>query len=122
MSDIVVVFATRIPQLILLEAQLSFLGYGVAPPTPSWGGMLSGSGMTFMFMAPWMAFWPGLVLALLIYGINMFADALRDLLDPKLRVYSGASDFRLTSVKNIRKLLKGSEYVVSTDGVISNKP
>lgn len=107
MSDIVIVFATRIPQLILAEASLSFLGFGVAPPTPSWGGMLGGSGLTFMFAAPWMVIWPGLALALLIYSVNMFADALRDLLDPKLRANSGASDFRLPTRRIIRRIMKG---------------
>lgn len=107
LSDIVIIFATRIPYLILTEAALGFLGYGVAPPNPSWGGMLSGSGVTYMFAAPWMIIWPGLALAILIYSVNMFADALRDLLDPKLRANSGASDFRLPNITRIRKILKG---------------
>lgn len=106
LSDILIVFATRIPQLILLESSLSFLGFGVAPPTPSWGGMLSGSGVTYMFMAPWMVIWPGLALALLIYSVNMFADALRDLVDPKLRSNSGASDYRLPTKRQVHKLLR----------------
>jgi len=52
---------------------------------PSWGGMLSGMGRMFMFKAPWMAIWPGLALATVVYGVNMFGDAVRDLLDPRLR-------------------------------------
>ncbi|MBA7710689.1 Glutathione transport system permease protein GsiD [subsurface metagenome] len=71
--------------MVMLEAALSFLGFGIPPPDPSWGGMLSGMGRVYMFRAPWMAIWPGLALASVVYGVNMFGDALRDLLDPRLR-------------------------------------
>ena len=77
--------STRMPGLMLAEAGLSFLGLGVPPPMPSWGGMLSGSAISHVQVAPWMALWPGLALSLVIYSTNMFGDALRDLLDPKLR-------------------------------------
>jgi peptide/nickel transport system permease protein len=85
MAPVIVLFTTRMPVIILAEASLSFLGYGIPPPTPSWGGMLSGFGRSYMFLAPWMAIWPGLALATVVYGINMFGDAMRDLLDPRLR-------------------------------------
>ena len=107
MAEILIVFATRVPQLILLEASLSFLGFGVVPPTPSWGGMLSGSGANYMFQAPWMVVWPGLALVVLVYSVNMFADALRDIVDPKLRGSSEASDYRQPSSKKIRRITKG---------------
>jgi len=68
----------------MTEATLSFLGFGIPPPTPSWGGMLSGTGRSYMFQAPWMALWPGLALSIVVYGVNMFGDAVRDLLDPRL--------------------------------------
>src|SRR5947208_854106 len=58
---------------------------GVPPPHPSWGGMLSGSGRTYMFRAPWMAIWPGVAISLAVFGFNMLGDALRDVLDPRLR-------------------------------------
>ncbi|GAJ22846.1 unnamed protein product, partial [marine sediment metagenome] len=70
-------------------ASLSFLGFGIPPPTPSWGGMLSGIGRSYMFLAPWMVIWPGLALSSVVYGINMFGDAVRDLLDPRLRGGAG---------------------------------
>jgi len=70
---------------ILAESSLSFLGFGVPPDVPTWGGMLSGAGRRFMLQAWWMAFFPGLFLSLTIYGFNMLGDALRDLLDPRLR-------------------------------------
>jgi peptide/nickel transport system permease protein len=82
---VIILFTSRVPAMILAEASLSFLGFGVPPPAASWGGMLSGSGRTYMFRAPWMAVWPGLALSITVYGINMFGDAVRDLLDPRLR-------------------------------------
>jgi len=85
MAPIIILFTTRIPAVIMTEASLSFLGFGIPPPEPSWGGMLSGSGRRYMFSDPWMAVWPGLALAFVVYGVNMFGDALRDLLDPRLR-------------------------------------
>ena len=71
--------------VILAESALSFLGFGVPPPYPSWGGMLSGSGRTHMLRAPWMAVWPGVAISLAVFGFNMLGDALRDVLDPRLR-------------------------------------
>ena len=70
---------------ILTEATLSFLGLGVPPPEPSWGGMLSGPARDYFVQAPWMAIWPGLGLSLAVYGFNLFGDGLRDVLDPRLR-------------------------------------
>jgi len=78
-----------VPNLILVEASLSFLGFGIPPPTPTWGGMLSGTARRYMFQAPWMAIWPGLALATVVYGINMFGDAVRDIMDPRLRGGTG---------------------------------
>ncbi|MGQ0569488.1 MAG: ABC transporter permease [Armatimonadota bacterium] len=69
---------------ILSEATLSFLGLGTQPPDPSWGTML-GSGRRFMELAPWVAVYPGLAIALAVLGLNLLGDALRDALDPRLR-------------------------------------
>lgn len=70
---------------ILAESSLSFLGLGVPPDVPTWGGMLSGGGRRWMLQAWWMAVFPGLALSITVYGFNMLGDALRDLLDPRLR-------------------------------------
>jgi peptide/nickel transport system permease protein len=85
MPPIIVLFTTQIGTVILAESSLSFLGLGVPPPTPTWGGMLSGSGRTFMFQGPWLALAPGLCLTVVVYATNVFGDALRDLLDPRMR-------------------------------------
>jgi peptide/nickel transport system permease protein len=70
---------------ILTEASLSFLGLGVPAPDPAWGGMLSGRARDYYTVAPWMAIWPGFFIAMAVYGFNLFGDALRDILDPRLR-------------------------------------
>ncbi|MFQ5882914.1 MAG: ABC transporter permease, partial [Candidatus Methylomirabilales bacterium] len=72
-------------QAILLEASLSFLGLGVAEPTPAWGLMLRGAAVEFAEEAPWMAIFPGLAISAGVFGFNLFGDSLRDVLDPKLR-------------------------------------
>jgi len=82
---LIVMYSVQVPELIMAEAGLSFLGLGIPPPAPSWGGMLSGSAIRYMQKAWWMAVFPGLALAITVYGTNMFGDALRDLLDPRQR-------------------------------------
>jgi peptide/nickel transport system permease protein len=82
---IIVVATIGLGNLILVEAALSFLGFGVPPPHPTWGSMLSLQGLSYMYQAPWLAIWPGIALSAAVFGFNMFGDALRDLLDPRLR-------------------------------------
>lgn len=84
-APVIIIFTIAMGTVIIMEASLSFLGFGIPPPAPSWGGMLSHAGRKYMLEAPWMAIWPGLALSLVVYGINMFGDAMRDLLDPRLR-------------------------------------
>ncbi|MBA7626398.1 Glutathione transport system permease protein GsiD [subsurface metagenome] len=100
MAPIIIFFSTAVPGVILTEASLSFLGFGIPPPTPTWGGMLSGRGRDFMFMAPWMVIWPGLALSIVVYGVNIFGDAVRDLLDPRLR--GGAGRYGLRAKKEAK--------------------
>jgi len=104
MAPIIIIFSTQVPAVILVEASLSFLGFGIPPPFPSWGGMLSGAGRSYMLMAPWLAIWPGVALSVVVYGINMFGDALRDLLDPRLR--GGLGRYSGTRTKLRKELAK----------------
>lgn len=85
MPVVIVLFTTRIGAVILTEAGLSFLGLGVPPPAPTWGSMLSGTGRTYMYLGAWLALAPGLCLTIVVYAINVYGDALRDLLDPRMR-------------------------------------
>ncbi len=82
----IIVLTAGLGWAILVEASLSFLGLGVPQPEPSWGGMLSGAGRQYVVTAPWMAVFPGLAISLAVFGFNFFGDALRDVLDPRLRL------------------------------------
>ena len=73
-------------QAILLESSLSFLGLGVAEPTPAWGLMLRGAGVQFLEQAPWLALAPGVAISAAVFAFNLLGDSLRDALDPRLRV------------------------------------
>ncbi len=75
----------RLGFVVLLEATLSFLGYGLPPPFPSWGQMLSLEGREYMRTQPGLAIYPGLAIGLAVFSFNLFGDALRDVLDPRLR-------------------------------------
>src|SRR3990170_40605 len=88
-ATIIILATIGLGGAILAESALSFLGFGVPPPYPSWGAMLSGSGRSYMYRAPWMAIWPGTAISLAVFGFNMLGDALRDVLDPRLRGAGG---------------------------------
>ena len=82
---IIISFSTSVGGVIMALASLGYLGFGLPPAIPDWGGMLSREGRKYMEQAPWLALWPGLSLTVTIYSLNMFGDAVRDLLDPRLR-------------------------------------
>ncbi|MDO8885289.1 ABC transporter permease [Candidatus Oleimmundimicrobium sp.] len=83
-APVIVYSAMSVGTAIITEAALSFLGIGVQPPRPSWGSMLADS-QVFMSRAPWMMYFPGLAILITVLGFVLFADGLRDVLDPKLR-------------------------------------
>ncbi len=85
-APVVIISATvSMGGLVLAESGLSFLGFGVPPPTPSWGSMLSVDGRAYMERAPWLAIVPGVAIGSIVFAFNMLGDALRDTLDPRLR-------------------------------------
>jgi peptide/nickel transport system permease protein len=85
MAPYLIMLTAFLGQAILLEASLSFLGLGVAEPTPAWGLMLRGAAVQFAEAAPWMAIFPGLAISVAVFAFNLFGDSLRDALDPRLR-------------------------------------
>jgi peptide/nickel transport system permease protein len=85
MAPFLILLTAFFGQAILAEASLSYLGLGVQEPTPAWGLMLQGGAEEYAATAPWIAVFPGLAIALTVFGISLFGDALRDALDPKLR-------------------------------------
>ena len=103
MAAVVILATVRVAGAILIEASLSFLGFGVPPPAPSWVGMLSDEARKYMFAAPWIAIWPGLALSISVFGINMFGDAVRDLLDPRLRGSVGHYGVRVKKRSHSKK-------------------
>ena len=85
MPIVIITFSVSIGGVVLALASLGFLGYGLPPGIPDWGGLLSREGRQYMEIAPRLAFWPGLCLTVTVFSLNMFGDAVRDLLDPRLR-------------------------------------
>jgi len=83
-TPIIIMCSLQMSQVIVAEATISFLGFGVQPPTPAWGNMLS-AGRDYLMSAWWMTAFPGAALALTALGVNLFGDWLRDVLDPKLQ-------------------------------------
>jgi peptide/nickel transport system permease protein len=85
MAPFLIMITAFVGQAILLEASLSYLGLGVQEPTPAWGLMLQGGAEEYALTAPWMAIFPGLAITLAVFGFNLFGDAVRDVLDPRMR-------------------------------------
>ena len=85
LAPVLILATVQLGGAILAESTLSFLGFGVRPPMPAWGSMLAGSGSSFFVVAPHLAIWPGIAISLAVFGFNMLGDALRDVLDPRLR-------------------------------------
>jgi peptide/nickel transport system permease protein len=88
-APIIVMISMNIGGAILVEAVLSFIGFGIPPPAPSWGRMLSSDGLSQMLQQPGLAIFPGISISIAVFGFNMLGDALRDLLDPRLQGTAG---------------------------------
>ena len=84
LTPIIIISSQMVGFYILLEAGLSFLGLGVQPPTPSWGGMIS-SGRDYIMLYPWHALSPGIAVMITVLAVNILGDGLRDVLDPRLK-------------------------------------
>ena len=84
-ASLMVIATASVGTMIIIEASLSFLGVGTPSHIVSWGAMLSGDTQAYFSGAPWIGIFPGMALTLVVFGINVFGDALRDVLDPKLR-------------------------------------
>ena len=86
LAPLIVLATAQLGSAILVEAALSFLGLGIPEPYPSWGRMLSESAAEYVRTAPWLVIFPGLAISLAVFGTNLLGDALRDILDPRLRL------------------------------------
>jgi len=84
-APILVIATVWLGNAIVIEAALSFLGLGTPPPTPTWGAMLSGEGRRNLETAPYLAIFPGIAISVVVLAFNMLGDAIRDVLDPRLR-------------------------------------
>jgi peptide/nickel transport system permease protein len=86
LAPLIVLATAQLGSAILVESSLAFLGLGVPEPHPSWGRMLSESAAEYVRTAPWLVIFPGIAISAVVFGTNLFGDALRDLLDPRQRV------------------------------------
>jgi peptide/nickel transport system permease protein len=86
LAPLIVLATAQLGSAILVESALAFLGLGVPEPHPSWGRMLSESAAEYVRTAPWLVIFPGVAISAVVFGTNLFGDALRDLLDPRQRI------------------------------------
>jgi peptide/nickel transport system permease protein len=85
MATFIVLSTITLGFAIIIEASLSFLGVGIPPDVPTWGGMLTLGAFRYINIAPWLAIFPGVAIALVVFAVNLLGDSLRDVLDPRLR-------------------------------------
>ena len=105
--------AGSLGSVVLMESSMSFLGYGVDPATPSWGYMITQQGKPNMYVAPYLAIWPGLCISLMVFSASMFGDAVRDLLDPRLK--GGVGSYSTRKLSRIKAKLEKKMAKAQTD-------
>ena len=110
MPTLIITFTLGIGGAILAEAGLSFLGFGLPPGVPSWGVLINSS-QAYLQTDPQLALWPGLALSLAVFGMNMFGDSIRDLLDPRLRGGVGRYALSEKKLKELKDNLAGKAVV-----------
>ena len=104
MPLIIISAAGSLGGVVMMEASMNFLGYGVAPGTPSWGALITGQGRDMLFNAPWLCIVPGIAIALLTFCSSLFGDAIRDLLDPRLK--GGVGSYNSKKLSKVLATLK----------------
>lgn len=103
---IITTAAGGLGSVIMMEASMNFLGYGVSVGTPSWGYMITNQGRANMYTAPWLSIYPGLLIMLMVLAANLFGDSLRDYMDPRLKGGVGSyntAKIRKLAAKQLRK-------------------
>ena len=125
LAPLIVLATAQFGSAILVEASLSFLGLGVPEPYPSWGRMLSESAAEYMRTAPWLVIFPGIAISLVVFGANLLGDALRDMLDPRLRTLmqiamSGSHRPASRATRPASMACQGAEPVL--DGRMRSRP
>ena len=96
--------------VIMMEASMNFLGFGVSVNTPSWGAMLSGQGRSNMYVAPWLAMVPGIAIAIMVFASAMLGDGVRDILDPRLK--GGVGSYAGSRLKKIVEQKKQDLHMI----------
>lgn len=96
--------------VIMMEASMNFLGFGVSVNTPSWGAMLSGQGRSNMYTAPWLAMIPGIAIGIMVFASAMLGDGVRDILDPRLK--GGVGSYSTSKIKRIVEQKKRDMHIL----------
>jgi peptide/nickel transport system permease protein len=105
MPLVVISAAASLGGVVMMEATMNFLGYGVSPGTPSWGYLITNQGRAHLFDAPWLCIVPGMAISILTFASMMFGDAVRDILDPQLK--GGAGSYGSSGLKKALRKMAG---------------
>ncbi|MCR5786055.1 MAG: ABC transporter permease [Eubacterium sp.] len=115
MPLIIISAAGSLGAVIMMEASMNFLGYGVAPGTPSWGAIITSQGRTHMFDAPWICLVPGIAITILTFASCMFGDGVRDVLDPRLK--GGVGSYNSKKLKKVLEKLAEEDAQTAMENI-----